>query len=545
MRGSVTNDHDLLGAVEDTLEGSVLRGKYRVGPLLGRGGMGSVYAAEHVHTGRKLAVKLLASRFLDHEAVVERFGREARAASAIQHPGIVEVLDLDRTSDGVPYIVMERLSGETLADRLDRREKLPHKEVVEIARQLLEALDAAHAHGVVHRDLKPDNIHLIPRGGGGEMVKILDFGISAKEDERVSKLTQEGSVLGTPHYMAPEQALGEARVDGRADLYALGVVLYESLVGDVPFDAPNYNRLIYVILNEAPRPVSEHVADIPPRVEALVMRLLEKTAATRFQSAQEVLDEIKRLEDGAAPSRRPSLDDFKLDIPAETGAPPDRRRTSQQDVGMPSVAATGVAARAFGDVTPSPPPPSPVELELDDRALSRPPPRRVSAQSVPAVAAGTPPLHHSSYPPHVRSAYPGTGTRHPSDAHELKRPFPWLSLVVAAALLAVGAAFVASRFGPAEDGDPLVAPTTTVRLDDAPAVDDGTAIVEVRHLPYGARLRLDGLPTGDPPLRLRRSDRTHVLEVRAPGYETRRIEFVPTRDLTLSGSLRPQEGVGR
>ncbi|MCA9581692.1 MAG: serine/threonine protein kinase, partial [Myxococcales bacterium] len=226
------------------LTGQTLLDKYVIAKQLGAGGMGTVWLGRHRGTGRNVAIKVLDDAMLKHPDVVQRFGREARAASAIQHPGIVEVLDLDQTPDGHPFLVMEFLEGEPLSSRIEKKGRLSENETIEIMRQLLEALDAAHAHGVVHRDLKPDNIFLVPRGGTGETVKILDFGISHKADEVVTKLTVQGTVLGTPHYMAPEQAMGKADVDGRADVYAAGIVFYECMVGDVPFDADNYNALL-------------------------------------------------------------------------------------------------------------------------------------------------------------------------------------------------------------------------------------------------------------------------------------------------------------
>ena len=218
--------------------------------------MGSVWKGSHAITGRRVAIKVLDDRFLSNVNVVQRFGREARAASSIQHEGITEVLDLDQTEDGIPFLVMEFLQGETLSDRIEKRVRLPQAEVVRFAELLLDALEAAHEHGVVHRDLKPDNIFLVPAGRRGEIVKILDFGISHKDDEAASKLTVTGSVLGTPHYMSPEQAMGEADLDRRVDVYATAVVLYECLVGEVPFDAPNYNKLLRTILDEEPVPPS-------------------------------------------------------------------------------------------------------------------------------------------------------------------------------------------------------------------------------------------------------------------------------------------------
>ena len=267
-------------------EGQILSGRYRVVSVLGRGGMGEVWAGVHTGTGRKVAIKLLDEKFLDNPSIVERFGREARAASAIEHPGIADVLDLDRTETGLPYLVMEFLQGETLGQRIQALGKLTEAKAVDVMCQLLEALDAAHEGGIVHRDLKPDNIFLVPKGPGREVVKILDFGISQKADEAsMKKLTQVGSVLGTPHYMCPEQAIGQEILDGRADIYSAGVVLYECVVGDVPFDADNYNALLNTILRENPIPPSKRGANISAAVERVIMMALEKDKEKRPQTA--------------------------------------------------------------------------------------------------------------------------------------------------------------------------------------------------------------------------------------------------------------------
>ena len=219
--------------------GQVLLGKYELTRMLGQGGMGEVWEGEHQLTGRRVAVKVLSESYLANKKVVARFGREARAASAVQHEGIVEILDQDRTAEGVPFLVMEFLEGESVGQRIKGRGKLSQAEALAIMLPLLEALDAAHQAGVIHRDLKPDNVFIMPGMRGQERIKILDFGISQKADEIEHRLTQEGSVLGTPHYMSPEQARGVGTIDVRVDVYAAAVMFYECVVGEVPFDAGN------------------------------------------------------------------------------------------------------------------------------------------------------------------------------------------------------------------------------------------------------------------------------------------------------------------
>ncbi|MBN8615893.1 MAG: serine/threonine protein kinase, partial [Deltaproteobacteria bacterium] len=268
--------------------------------------MGSVWRGTHAVTGRKLAVKILDEKFLANANVVQRFGREARAASSIAHEGIVEVLDLDQTDEGIPFLVMEFLEGESLAHRIDYGERMTEEQVVSLGAQLLDALHAAHESGVVHRDLKPDNIYVIP-AARGERVKILDFGISWKDDEQDAKLTVTGSVLGTPHYMSPEQAMGDTDTDRRVDIYAAGVVLYECIVGAVPFEGANYNKLLRVILDSTPTPPSKRGVRLSPAVEGVILKALSKRKEDRPSTAAEMRQMLLRASRGDDEPRRSGI----------------------------------------------------------------------------------------------------------------------------------------------------------------------------------------------------------------------------------------------
>jgi serine/threonine-protein kinase len=278
-----------------------LLGKYELTRMLGKGGMGEVWEGGHQLTGRRVAVKILADAYLSNRKVVARFGREARAASAVQHDGIVEILDQDSTQDGVPFLVMEFLEGESVGQRIKRKHRLNEDEALAIMLPLLDALDAAHQAGVIHRDLKPDNVFVLPGVRGEERVKILDFGISQKADEIEHRLTQEGSVLGTPHYMSPEQARGAASIDVRVDVYAAAVLLYECVVGEVPFDAGNYNALLQIILTKPPVPPRARGAQVSRAVELVILAGLAKEREERPPNAR-VLRELL-LEAGMQPER--------------------------------------------------------------------------------------------------------------------------------------------------------------------------------------------------------------------------------------------------
>ena len=266
----------------------VMLGSYRVTGTIGRGGMGIVYVAEHALLGRQAAIKVLQSDLSQKEEVVARFFNEARAATAIRHPGIIDVYDFGWTREGAAYLVMEFLEGETLARRAARA-PIGWQAVLAIARQIAGALGAAHAKGIVHRDLKPDNVFLIsdPEVPGGERIKLLDFGVAKLAADTSPTVTRTGAVIGTPTYMAPEQCRGVA-IDHRADLYALGCVIYELCCGRPPFRGEGFGDVLAAHIHMPPPPMAAK-AEVPAEVEALVRRLLAKAPGDRFQSAEDVI----------------------------------------------------------------------------------------------------------------------------------------------------------------------------------------------------------------------------------------------------------------
>jgi serine/threonine protein kinase len=271
---------------EEPLLGVVLGDRYRVDERIGAGGMGLVYRATHVLIGRKLAIKVLRRRYAAQSEVAERFVQEARIASSIKHPNVVDIIDYGTSPQGSPYYVMEFLAGHSLAHEIKHNGPLELRRALTVAIQIARGLAAAHQAGIIHRDLKPDNVFIVPADvGAPEQVKILDFGI-ARVAGRKTRLTAAGSVVGTPEYMSPEQARGD-ELDSRSDIYALGVVLFELLTGQVPLSGDSMVGTLTKQVFELPPPIRE----IDPRfagypsIEAVLGRLLAKNRDERPASA--------------------------------------------------------------------------------------------------------------------------------------------------------------------------------------------------------------------------------------------------------------------
>lgn len=285
----------------DKMIGLKLADKFEILKKIGEGGMGSVYLANQEPIDRKVAVKVLLGKLAEDEIAVKRFEQEARAISKMQHPNTVTIYDFGRTDDGEDerlYIVMEFLKGRTLTDLLRAEKVLPAARACKIVRQICASLGDAHATGIIHRDLKPDNIFLTPVGGDPDWVKVLDFGVAKLADsEAAGALTQTGMIFGTPKYMSPEQAEGRP-IDYRADIYALGVVLYELLVGRPPFIADTPVGLLLKHISEPPAPFAKVRPDlqIDPRIEAIVFRALDKRPDARQQVIGDLAAELGAFE---------------------------------------------------------------------------------------------------------------------------------------------------------------------------------------------------------------------------------------------------------
>ncbi|HEU4404794.1 MAG TPA: protein kinase [Polyangiaceae bacterium] len=372
------------------LIGRILEDKYRPTAVLGEGGMGTVYEAEHLLIGRRVALKVLHPAHAQRRDAVWRFRHEARVAGSIGHPNICEIYDVGQLDDGSPFLVMERLHGETLADRIERETELPFLDVIDVTLQVLSALVTAHDKGIIHRDIKPENIFLSERPGFAPTAKLLDFGISKAVADEDLHLTRTGMVMGTPYYMAPEQARGEV-IDARIDLYAVGAVLYESLTGQRPFAASNYSALLRLILFEEPRPLRALRPSLPEPFDHVVGRALAKDREHRFQSAQEFMAALAGLR-AEVVAYRPSSSD--LDRLVQPFRPADR----------PAAAPPPSAGPAAGKPhTPAPGTPSPQAPRSVPPLFSNEPTRHGLGPLPPAASAPPPPARANSAPPPARA----------------------------------------------------------------------------------------------------------------------------------------------
>lgn len=287
----------------EELKDRIFDRKYRLVRLLGEGGMGTIYEAEHTLINRRVALKVLHPDLVAQPEALERFVREAQAASSIGHPNIIEIFDVGREPDGAAFMVMELLKGRDLGSALCLEGAIDPGRAVDICLQILSALHEVHRKGIVHRDMKPENIFLTIDDRMREVVKILDFGIARVEQladtqESLSR-TRTGVVLGTPYYLAPEQARGLRRFDHRVDLWSVGVMLYEMLSGARPFEGANYNEILSAILLDEPRPLREVAPRIPDRLAAITDRALRKNPDERHATAGEMLADLLPLHDSS------------------------------------------------------------------------------------------------------------------------------------------------------------------------------------------------------------------------------------------------------
>jgi serine/threonine-protein kinase len=289
-------------ANKEDLVGQILADRYRVVRLVGEGGMGQVFEAQHVNINKRFAVKLLRPEIVSNAEAVQRFRQEAWSASSIGHENIIEIEDFATLPSGAVYLAMEFLVGESLAERMREETALGFAEALDIVLQVASGLGAAHDKGIVHRDMKPENIFLAQKHGRA-IVKILDFGIAKVSGADGNKsLTRTGTIFGTPHYMSPEQALGKP-LDHRADIYSVGVIMYELFTGRVPFEAESFMGILTKHITSTPKPPREMAPerDIPPEMEAVILRAMAKEPDERYQSMGELLQALATIAATYAP----------------------------------------------------------------------------------------------------------------------------------------------------------------------------------------------------------------------------------------------------
>ena len=318
----------------------MIRGKYRILGKLGQGGMATVYKALHVGFDEVCALKVINQELASDLSFVKRFGQEAALTRKLQHPNAVRVEDIDQADDGRPFMVMEFIEGESLKDVIQHQAPLPVPRACRIAKQVAAALDAAHRLGMIHRDIKPGNILLTrpAAGAGEELAKVLDFGIAKMKEAHLAAgaatLTRTGTSIGTPAYMSPEQAMGKTGegLDGRADLYSLGVVMYEMLTGELPIQAESEVQMLIGQISTVPEPIRARRPELPDGIGAVVMRCLEKDPGRRPASGAALIAQIENCEKGGAAGTAP--DDVptvatQRPAPLEAASPVPARRSSR------------------------------------------------------------------------------------------------------------------------------------------------------------------------------------------------------------------------
>ena len=427
----------------DKLVGQTLDGRYFVEKKIGEGGMGVVFAARHAVIERPLAIKVLKREVMRDTATIRRFVQEAKAASRIGHPNIVDVTDFGTTPDGMTYSVMEYVDGQTLGSAIRHGAPFPPLRAVKIAAQISRALGAAHDKGIIHRDLKPENVFLLDRDGRTDFVKIVDFGIAKVAPVPGSaaepRLTRAGSVFGTPEYMAPEQAAGRGDTDGRVDIYALGVILYEMVCARVPHRGDSMVRTLAMQMLDPVEPPSKVRPDlgIPPELEAVIMTALAKKREQRYQTMGQLLEALEKV----------------------------HTIVGQSITGSPVYALAALPPGADPKLAPASPPP--------------PPP--TSRSSDPSVSRSNPPTNRRHEPEFTSSEKPHTFEHMLTDGAEPARRRAWPLLVLFLLILGGAATVVVlmmkSKTSATEHPDASVAIVPPTVIDAAVAVAPPDAAV--------------------------------------------------------------------
>lgn len=459
--------------------GDVLASKYRLDALLGSGGMGHVYRAVNIEIGREVAIKVLRAEHATNGDLVERFLREARAANLVRHPNVVDVVDIGRDGDGSPFIVQELLEGEDLGAYVERSGgRLTLNEVEDYLVPVVDAVAEAHARGVVHRDIKPENVFLA-RVGARRVPKLLDFGISKVRLPNI-KATEVGVMMGTPAYMAPEQVRGARDADPRADVWALGVMLFELVAGRLPFEAEDAPALFVAIATQQAPPLAEVAVGVDAHVSRVVERCLRRSPDERYPTALELARDLRRALEGEAPEGTQT----RSIAPARVVTPPPSSN-DVPDLILPAKPASQRSVRSIATkvapVSAGAVPELPVQpATIAHRLPAAPTPAPAPTPLAPAEATGRAAIHAAALPSEraapdrplsgVMLAGSTPSQRRPianaylSEPSRQEAPPPDMTFLVALAvvgLTSIGATAVLMTFAYQPEGWPLVALVAT------------------------------------------------------------------------------------
>jgi eukaryotic-like serine/threonine-protein kinase len=448
--------------------GDVIAGKYRIVRLIGDGGMGTVYEAHHEFLETSVALKFLHSELAKRAGLGSRFLQEARVSARIRSPHVAHVTDVDQTPDGSPYLVMELLHGEPLQQAMDRQRKLPPEQAVDFALQILSGLESAHAIGVVHRDLKPDNVFIVP-GPTGPLLKLIDFGIAKlrASTEFQKGLTRAGVIMGTPEYMAPEQLFAAENVDHRADLYSLGVILFEMLAGRRPADGDDVEAIVASVVSGNVRHLADLEPGLAPGLVTAVERALRPDREARFGSALEMRSALAPY--AAAPSN----------VARRSERPEPASRAAQVDLPQHTAQAQVFeVAPAIPKTLPPDGDPSMLAYkggtqEVSDEAVREALRASALPGNLPPVGYGYPPSRASYGPPPGPAAYGSP----PAARKRRSRTGLWVGLSLLL-LLGLGGAALAAVFyeqhRPDSSAPPLVLDPPTPETTVSPLIDAGS-----------------------------------------------------------------------
>ncbi|MBI5513456.1 MAG: protein kinase [Deltaproteobacteria bacterium] len=495
--------------------GSTVNNRYKVQKVLGAGGMATVFEAHDDMTRRRVAVKVLHSNHVRDTDLVQRFEEEARLGTSIRHPNVIEVLDFGRVKN-LPFMVLEFLEGESLANRIDSRGRMTVAEASDVMVQVLSALDEVHAQGIIHRDLKPDNVQLVPRKGQGDFVKLLDFGVSKNTVGGARARTRTGVVMGTPHYMSPEQALGKRDIDRRTDVYAAGVMLYELVTLAWPFDFNETSELLLAIAynQPPPKPPRALVPELPEAFEAVVLKAMHHDRETRYSSAAEFRLALAPFASNPEAVRR-SQPPPALQVPMSSSpsqkpppGPAPAPRPSAGPAGAPPGAQQGVPQAAPQGAPRGVPQGSPQGApRVAPQGVPQGPPGAVPRPGpMPGAAPGAGPS-----PQRVPGAGPpqpalpvDPGPRGPRNAGRAQVTLAFLVGAVLGGAVVFGAGQALDTVAPSAPARPIM-------------VAPGRAVTAVVGLPPGAELTIDGAVHPERRVFLRPGGQ-HQVRATAPGF---------------------------